>query len=81
MRSNMIYSEERNIYKNYKLVEGREAENKKYMIIQKLLGIGCLCLAVAELVAGYKGFIDEGGLFLITLPLGIYLATTKMQVI
>lgn len=81
MRSNMTYGEERDIYKNYKLIEGRKAENKKYMIIQKLLGAGCICLSVIEIIAGYKGFLDDGGLSLVMIPLGIYLATTKTQVL
>ncbi len=53
----------------------------KAKVFQRFLGVSAVAVGVAELVAGYKGIIDEGGLFLITLPLGLYLATTKTQVI
>ena len=49
----------------------------KAKIFQRFLGITAITIGIMELVAGYKGFIDEGGLFLIALPLGFYLATTK----
>ena len=59
----------------------RIPEKKKIMIMQKFIGLSALLIGIMELVAGYKGLIDEGGLFLIALPLGLYLATTKTQVL
>ena len=77
MKSNIAYSEERY---NFKVIKNGYKENreyKKYMILQKLLGLTALLLTVAEFVASYKGWLDEGGLFLIALPLGLYLVFTK----
>ena len=56
-------------------------EYKKAKFLQKFLGISCLIIGIMELVAKYKGFIDEGGLFLIMIPLGIYFIITKIQVL
>lgn len=53
----------------------------KAKIFQKFLGITAVAVGIAELFASYKGLLDEGGLFLIALPLGLYLATTKTQVL
>lgn len=52
----------------------------KAKIFQKFLGITSVAVGIAELVAGYKGLIDEGGLFLIALPLGLFLMVTKEKV-
>ena len=81
MRSNIAYSEERN---NFTLIKNGYKENreyKKYIVIQKLLGLTALGLTVAEFVASCKGWLDEGGLFLIALPLGLYLVFKKELVL
>lgn len=52
----------------------------KAKIFQKFLGITSVLVGIAELVAGYKGFIDEGGLFILTIPLGLFLMITKEKV-
>ena len=53
----------------------------KAKIFQRFLGITAVAVGIAELVAGYTGFISEGGLFLIALPLGLYLVFKKELVL
>ena len=81
MRSNTVYSEEVNTYRRYNLIEGRKQQDKKYMRFQRFLGITAVAVGIMELVAGYNGLIDEGGLFLIALPLGLYLVFKKELVL
>lgn len=52
-----------------------------YKAKQKLLGVVALLTVVAEFTMGYFGLIDEGGIFIIMLPLGLYLLFTKEKVI
>ena len=81
MKSNIAYSEERN---NFTLIKNGYKENReyrKYMILQRCLGCTALLLTVAEFVASYKGWLDEGGLFLLSLPLGLYLVFKKELVL
>lgn len=56
-------------------------ENILYYAKQKLLGVLALLTVVAEFTMGYFGIIDEGGAFIIMLPLGLYLLFTKEKVI
>ena len=53
----------------------------KAKIFQKFLGFTALAVGITELVTGYNGLIDEGGLFLIALPLGLYLVFKKELVL
>ena len=55
----------------------RIPEKKKAIILQKFIGLSALLVGIMELVAGYKGWIDEGGIFLFALPLGLYLVFNK----
>ena len=52
-----------------------------YKAKQKLLGVVALLTVVAEFTMGYFGLIDQGGAFIIMLPLGLYLLFTKEKVI
>ena len=79
MRSNIAYSEEAYTYRQIKLLENRRKEEILQKLIQKFTGLFCLVLVVAEFVASRKEWIDEGGLFLIALPLGLYLLFTKKK--
>ena len=81
MRSNIVYSEERNNFKLIKNSERINREHRKAMLLQKSLGCTALLLTVAEFFASYKGLLDEGGLFLIALPLGLYLVFNKELVL
>ena len=79
MRSNTAYSEEIFTYREIKLLENRRKEELFQKMIQKCVGLFCLVLVLAEFVASRKEWIDEGGLFLIMLPLGLYLLFTKKK--
>ena len=50
-------------------------------IKQKLLGVGSLLIVIAEFAMGYFDLIDEGGAFIVMLPLGLYLLFTKEKVV
>ena len=73
MRSNTAYSEERNNFALIKDGEKKEIDYDKAMNFQKILGFVALGLTTLEFFANYKGWIDEGGIFLFALPLGLYL--------
>ena len=81
MRSNTAYSEERYTYTEFKLMEQRRRQKNMQMIIQKFLGVVCLLLVVLEFVASRKDWIDEGGLFLVALPLGLLLLFANKKII
>ncbi len=81
-----MYARQITSEQTFTLAEAREIINAENMqrkeefltkVNQKLLGITSLGVGVAELIAGHIGIIDEGGLFLLTLPLGIYLLITR----
>ena len=81
MYARQITSEE-----TYTLSEARRIINSErkvkresllYKAKQKLLGVIALLTVVAESTMGYFNIIDEGGAFIIMLPLGLYLLFTK----
>ena len=81
MYARQITSEE-----TYTLSEARRIINSErkvkresllYKAKQKLLGVVALLRVVAEFTMGYFDLIDEGGAFIIMLPLGLYLLFTK----
>lgn len=85
MYTRQITSEE-----TYTLAEARRIINAEqrakretllYKAKQKAFGVFCLLTVVAEFTMGYFGLIDEGGAFIIMLPLGIYFLFTKEKVI
>jgi hypothetical protein len=51
-----------------------------YMLKQKLLGLFALSIAIAEIYMNCIGLIDEGGLFLFMLPIGLYTLFTKEKI-
>lgn len=56
------------------LAERKEKREKfLYKAKQKFVGILCLLIVAAEFTMGYFGMIDEGGAFIVALPLGLYL--------
>ena len=59
----------------------RIPEKTKAIILQKFIGFSAILVGIMELLARYKGLIDEGGIFLIMLPLGIYLVFKKELVL
>ena len=84
MYARQITSEE-----TYTLSEARRIINAErnakreslYKAKQKLLGVVALLTVVAEFTMGYFDLIDQGGAFIIMLPLGLYLLFTKEKVI
>ena len=85
MYTRQITSEE-----TYTLSEARRIINSErkvkresllYKAKQKLLGVVALLTVVAEFTMGYFNLIDQGGAFIIMLPLGLYLLFTKKKVI
>ena len=77
MKTNTAYSEEFYTYREIRLIEKRAKESIKIKLIQKAAGLFLLLLTAAEFIAAHKELIDEGGLFIISLPLGLYLLLTK----
>ena len=77
MRTNTAYSEEFYTYREIRLIEKRAKESIKRKLVQKAAGLFLLLLTAAEFIAAHKELIDEGGLFIIALPLGLYLLLTK----
>ena len=85
-----MYARQITSEKTYTLAEARRiinAERKEkresllYKAKQKLLGIVALLTVVAEFIMCYFDLIDEGGAFIIMLPLGLYLLFTKKKVV
>ena len=68
------YSEWKQIEQRNKAT--RKAEKMERMKV-KLFGVIALCLSALEFILGYAGMIDEGGLFIIMIPLGAYLLFAK----
>ena len=68
------YSEWKQIEQRNK--EFRKAEKMERMKV-KLFGGVALGLSALEFILGYAGMIDEGGLFIIMIPLGAYLLLAK----
>ena len=50
-------------------------------ISQKLLGVVAIAISITEIVLGCTNMIDEGGVYIIMIPLGIYLLLTKKNII
>lgn len=60
--------------------ERQKKANKSYFMKQKLLGLFALSASACEILAGYAGMIDEGGICLFMIPLGLYTLFTKKRV-
>lgn len=85
MRTNVTTSEY-----TYTLSEARkiidiERSVKREMLMQKisqkLLGIIAITISITEIILGCTNRIDEGGVCIIMIPLGIYLLLTKKNII
>ena len=81
MYARQITSEETYTLSEAKRIINAERKAKResllYKAKQKLLGVIALLTVVAEFTMGYFNIIDEGGAFIIMLPLGLYLLFTK----
>ena len=85
MYARQITSEETYTLSEAKRIINAERKAKResllYKAKQKLLGVVALLTVVAEFTMGYFDLIDEGGAFIIMLPLGLYLLFTEKKVI
>lgn len=85
MYARQITSEETYTLSEAKRIINAECNGKResllYKVKQKLLGVVALLTVVAEFTMGYFDLIDEGGAFIIMLPLGLYLLFTKEKVV
>ena len=85
MYARQITSEETCTLREAKRIINAERQVKRESLLckakQKLLGVIALLTVVAEFTMGYFDLIDEGGAFIIMLPLGLYLLFTKEKVI
>ena len=81
MYARQITSEETYTLSEAKRIINAERKAKRESLLynakQKLLGVVALLTVVAEFTMGYFNIIDEGGAFIIMLPLGLYLLFTK----
>lgn len=60
--------------------EAQKKATRSYFIKQKMLGLFALSVSACEIFAGYAGMIDEGGICLFMIPLGLYTLFTKKRV-
>lgn len=68
-------------YAEWKQIEQRNKTTRKAEKMERmkvrLFGVVALGLSALEFILGYAGLIDEGGLFIIMIPLGAYLLFAK----
>ena len=85
MYARQITSEETYTLREARNIINAERKTKRessiYKTKQKLLGLLALLTVVAEFVMAHFDLIDQGGAFIIMLPLGLYLLFTKEKVI
>ena len=84
MYARQITSEETYAISEAKRIINAERQAKRellYKAKQKLLGVVALLTVVAEFTMAHFDIIDQGGAFIIMLPLGLYLLFTKKKVI
>ena len=85
MAARQITSEETYALREAKYIINAERQAKRgssiYKVKQKLLGVVALLTVVAEFVMAHFDLIDQGGAFIIMLPLGLYLLFTKEKVV
>ena len=85
-----MYARQITSEKTYTLLEAKriinaerqaKRESSIYKAKQKLIGVVALLTVVAEFVMAHFDLIDQGGAFIIMLPLGLYLLFTKEKVV
>ena len=85
MYARQITSEETYTLREARRIINAERQVKResllYKAKQKLFGVVALLTVIAEFTMGYFDLIDEGGAFIIMLPLGLYLLFTKEKVV
>lgn len=85
MYTRQITNEETYTLREAKCIINAERKAKResllYKVKQKFIGVIALLTVVAEFVMAHFDLINEGGAFIIMLPLGLYLLFTKEKVI
>ena len=85
MYARQITSEQTYTLREAKRIINAEHKAKReallYYAKQKLLGVVALLTVVVEFTMAHFDLIDQGGAFIIMLPLGLYLLFTKEKVI
>ena len=81
MVSKVITSDEMRAISNARNIIKAEHNTKSEMLFQRIMGVIALCLSLAEFVMAYANIIDEGGISIIMIPLGIYLLITRKTII
>lgn len=85
MYARQITSEEMYTLSEAKRIINRERRQKREIFLskakQKLLGLVAIGLSVTEILLANANVIDEGGISLIMLPVGIYLLVSRKNII
>ena len=85
MYARQITSEQTYTLSEAKYIINAERQAKRessiYKTKQKLLGVVALLTVVVEFTMAHFDLIDQGGAFIIMLPLGLYLLFTKEKVV
>lgn len=81
MNTNIITAEERRTYEKVrKAIREEKREDALSRMIQKIIGLVLIALSIIEMALAITGFIDEGGLFIFAIPVGVYVLLTKENV-
>lgn len=85
MYARQITSEETYTLSEARRIINAEQSRKREIFLckakQKLLGILAIGISITEFTLGYAGLIDEGGISIIMLPVGIWLLLSKKKII
>lgn len=85
MYARQITSEETYTLSEARRIINREKEQKREIFLskakQKLLGLVAISLSVTEIALANANVIEEGGISIIMLPVGIYLLFSRKNII
>lgn len=85
MYARQITSEQKYTLAEARRIINRERRQKREIFLskakQKLLGLVAIGLSVTEILLANANVIDEGGISLIMLPVGIYLLVSRKNII
>lgn len=85
MYTRQITSEETYTLAEARRIIKKEETHKREKFLnkakQKLLGILAIGISITELVLGYVGLIDEGGAFILMLPIGLCLLFLRKEIV
>lgn len=85
MYARQITSEETYTLKEARKIINKERVQKREVFLhktkQKLLGILAIGVGITELALGYVGLMDEGGVFIFMLPIGLCLLFSRKEIV